>query len=44
MSSRQGGQPQRQFTTQTLLNKKTTGGGGGAKIADFETTQFMDGP
>ena len=49
-----GEQPQRRFTTQTLLkailialtllNKKRQQGGRESKIADFETTQFMDGP
>ena len=38
------GQPQRRFTTQSLFNKKDNKGGMGSKIANFETTQFMDGP
>ena len=38
------GQPKRLFTTQTLLNKEDKKGEKGSKIADFETTQFMDGP
>ena len=44
VGSGQGIAPKTKFTAQTLLNKKGDKGGGGSKIADFETTQFMDGP